>query len=170
MEKNDVSDNEDTLDNELMFPDYKQEEPMEEPKEEPKVEVVPKKEKPNRRKVRSEKQIEAFKKAQEKRKANLAKKKQEKLAKQHEAYLAQKKSDPIDIPEPEPDQVTTTVGDEPIPKITRKKKPKKIVYVSESDNESSEEEVIVKRKKKTKKRVEESKPEPVNDLPYFEFI
>ena len=168
MEKNDVSDNEDTLDNELMFPDYKQEEPMEEPK----VEVVPKKEKPNRRKVRSEKQIEAFKKAQEKRKANLAKKKQEKLAKQHEAYLAQNKSDPIDIPEP--DQVTTTVGDEPIPKITRKKKPKKIVYVSESDSESSEEEVIVRRKKKTKKPVEEPKPqpapEPVNDLPYFQFI
>ena len=136
-------------------------------KEEPvQKEAVKAKPKPNRRKVRSEAQIKAFEKAKATRRANLEKKKQEKLAAQHKAYLASQKSNEI-------------VDDEPLPKTERKKaRKKKVVYVDESDS-SSEEEVIVRRKKKRQPRPQTPKaetapapapaPEPVKQ-DYFQFI
>lgn len=129
-----------------------------------KLEVVKPKPKPNRRKVRSVAQQEAFKKAQATRRKNLEKKKQAKLVEQHKAYLASQKSEPIDIPDAEP-----------TPTVARKKtgkKPKKVVYVEESES-SSEEEVVIRRKKKRQPRPVTPKaptpPEPAKQ-DYFQFI
>ena len=124
-------------------------------------------EKPKVKRIMTEKQKEAFKKAQETRQRNIQERKlgkQEKLVEQKIEKLETKKEElvkkikkPVTTPEvvSESEEETEIVVVKPKPK---KKKKKIVIVEQQSDTETDEEEVIQKVKKPVPKPIESIKP------------
>lgn len=124
---------------------------MEDPDDDEMIEIQ---EKPKRsgKHIRSEKQVEAFKKAQEKRIANAKIKLEAKLDKMNEKSGSKppiKASNTSDVEERNAGALVKEI-------IVKKPKKKKVIYREESDSE--EEVVIVRRKKEQKPKQEPEKP------------
>jgi hypothetical protein len=141
------------------------------------------------RREKSQAQLEGFKRAQEKRAQNIAKRKEEKEAAIAEKYLAKKQNQvvqPLDDPEPEPVSESSSESEEEVyvaPKKTKKVKkapPKKkskrkvVVYMSsssedesEDDDDSSSEEEQPAPKKKSRVGRQLPEIENINYRTYF---
>ena len=133
------------------------------------------------KKPRTQKQIDALKKAQETRKLNIEKRKKEKLMKTTNQVAGNvemnENIDTEDLIEKHKEQLKKLALSKPKP-IPKKKKQPKIVY-QENDDSSSEEEIIYipkSRKKKKKKKIirhetssSEEEEEPQQNVPsYFQ--
>ena len=106
------------------------------------------------KKPRTQKQIDALKKAQETRKKNIEARKKLKETTNDNKYIEEKQDHEEDLIEKNKEELKKLALSKPKP-IPKKKKQPKIVY-QENDDSSSEEEIIYipkSRKKKKKKKI-----------------
>jgi len=127
--------------------------------------------KPKVKKPRTEKQIQALKKAHAVRQANFAEKKrliqlekEQRESRMKEIKEKEKEEQADDEEEEDDEEAKPIVKAKPKPKRERKaKKTSKIVFENESESDD-EQEIIIRKVRKNKKKVEEPTPQPTSPI------